>query len=167
MALRYSTKVPYQTYIQHIFFDVSAKLASCFPDSRYSPLHYLRNFMPKVKSTFASSEVTADEVCKLLSGLPSDKATGIDNISAKLLKICAPAISRSLTHVFNKSMRCGRFLSDMKSARVINIFKYGPWKLSAHIHFFCHIKDTRAHCSYATNGLLYRKHSLVKCTIWF
>ena len=28
------------------FIDVGAKLASCIPDSRHSPFHYLRNFMP-------------------------------------------------------------------------------------------------------------------------
>ena len=41
--------------------------------------------------------------------ITTDKATGLDDVSAKLLQMSTPAISTSLAHVFIKSLRTGRF----------------------------------------------------------
>jgi hypothetical protein len=39
-----------------------------------------------------------------MHGLSSNKATGVDKISCKIIKIAAPAISDSLTYIFNQAI---------------------------------------------------------------
>ena len=53
--------------------------------------------------------------------------TGLDGISAKCLRITAPAIAGSLNHVFNLSLASGEIpqLQEWKNARVTPIFKAG------------------------------------------
>jgi hypothetical protein len=43
-------------------------------------------------------------VCFLLSQLVGNKATGLDKISSKVVKIAASVISDSLTYIFNQSI---------------------------------------------------------------
>ena len=57
--------------------------------------------------------------CSLLN-----KATGLDNISAHLLKENAPIIVSSLTYIINLSIHSG-ILNAWKIARVTPIFKEG------------------------------------------
>ena len=53
------------------------------------------------------------------------KATGLDNISTKIIRQCADLISVSLCDLFNKSLLSGIFPSDWKCARVTPLFKQG------------------------------------------
>ena len=53
------------------------------------------------------------------------KATGLDNIPCKLLKIAADVIAPSLTCIFNQSLLTGIYPSDWKLAKVIPFFKNG------------------------------------------
>ncbi|CAB4038930.1 Hypothetical predicted protein, partial [Paramuricea clavata] len=68
-----------------------------------------------------------DEVSVLqeLSKLRTTKATGLDGISAKLLKDSAYIIAPYLTKIFNLSLRCGSFPDIWKKGRVTPIFKSG------------------------------------------
>jgi len=61
----------------------------------------------------------------LISSLDTSKSTGADGVSAKMLKSTAPFIAKSLTKLFNKSLRSGKFPSDWKVARVVPIPKGG------------------------------------------
>ena len=47
-------------------------------------------------------------------------------ISARMLREAAPAISASLTNLFNFSLQSGTLPMEWKSAHVIPIFKKGP-----------------------------------------
>ena len=53
------------------------------------------------------------------------KATGLDKIPNRLLKIAADVVTPSLTGVFNQSLMTGIFPSDWKLAEVSPIFKNG------------------------------------------
>ena len=53
------------------------------------------------------------------------KATGLDNISAKIMRECADLISVSLCDLFDKSLLSGIFPDDWKRARVTPLFKKG------------------------------------------
>ena len=64
-----------------------------------------------------------------LGKLNIKKATGTDNISAKLLKMTASAIAESLTNLFNYSLDTGRIPSEWKSACVIPVPKKGEKEL--------------------------------------
>ena len=60
-----------------------------------------------------------------LNELCRSNATGLDNISAKIVRGCADLISVSLCALFNKSLVCGIFPDDWKCARVTPLFKEG------------------------------------------
>ena len=72
---------------------------------------------------FHFSEINVDQVLTNLKQLEASKATGIDKIPAKILKISANIIAPSLTIIFNLSLHTGIFISDWKLARVQPIYK--------------------------------------------
>ena len=55
---------------------------------------------------------------KLLRGLDVNKAVGLDNINAKLLRMTAPVISRSLASLLNFSLENGQVANYWKLANV-------------------------------------------------
>ena len=58
-----------------------------------------------------------------LNKLSRSKASGLDNISARLIRECADLISVSLSDLFNKSLTSGIFPGDWKCARVTPLLK--------------------------------------------
>ena len=68
---------------------------------------------------------TSSIVFTHLNRLSKTKSTGLDNISAKLIRECADIISDPLCDLFNKSLMSGIFPDDWKCARVIPLFKQG------------------------------------------
>ncbi|CAB4038388.1 Hypothetical predicted protein, partial [Paramuricea clavata] len=60
-----------------------------------------------------------------LSKLKTNKATGLDGISAKLLKDSVCVIAPTLTKIFNLSLRCGAFPDIWKKGKVTPIYKTG------------------------------------------
>ena len=61
----------------------------------------------------------------LLSKLCKSKATGLDTISARLLRECADLIADPMCSIFNQSVRSGIFPQEWKCAKVIPLFKEG------------------------------------------
>ena len=53
------------------------------------------------------------------------KATGLDGISSKHIKISAPVIVSSITKIFNSSISTGIFPDEWKLARVTPVHKNG------------------------------------------
>ena len=72
---------------------------------------------------FSFEAVNESTVYRLITKLPTSKATGVDKISTKVLQVAAPAISQPFN--FNKSIVLGQFPSEWKAARVIPVFKKG------------------------------------------
>ena len=60
-----------------------------------------------------------------MKALKKKKATGLDNIPAKLIKDCASEISSPVTFVLNLSLSSSTVPSDWKMAKVIPTFKSG------------------------------------------
>ena len=58
-----------------------------------------------------------------MSSLRVDKVTGLDGISARLLKEACPEIVPSLTHIINLSIRCGYFPDEWKISKVLPLYK--------------------------------------------
>ena len=54
-----------------------------------------------------------------------NKASGLDKLPVKLVKIAAPYITKSLTAIFNRSISTGIFPCDWKVAKVTPIHKDG------------------------------------------
>ena len=63
------------------------------------------------------------EVEHTLISLDSNKATGPDEIPARLLKVTAPIIAPSLSKLFNKSLRLGSIPEEWKLANVVPLHK--------------------------------------------
>ena len=72
---------------------------------------------------FHFSETSINQVLTNLKQLEASKATGIDKIPTKILKISTNIIAPSLTAIFNLSLHTGIFISDWKLARVQPIYK--------------------------------------------
>ena len=62
-------------------------------------------------------------VHRLVSSLRINKATGLDGISARLLKEACPKIVPSLTHIINLSIRSGCFPEEWKISKVLPLYK--------------------------------------------
>ena len=71
------------------------------------------------------SEMTTQQTLKLIQAISANKATGIDGLSARLVKIAAPAIAPSLTKLMNICITTGVFPSAWKVARITPLHKSG------------------------------------------
>lgn len=90
--------------------------------------HKLKNYVEgKVPAheVFAIPQISPDFVIKQLRSLNTAKATGLDGISAKVLKMTSPAIIAVITYICNLSIEVGQFPSKWKEAKVVPIFKSG------------------------------------------
>ena len=87
---------------------------------RYMPI---KSFFLAIGWLSAISITTTTEVLKLLGKLSPNKATGLDNISCRLLKEAGPIIATSLTCIINKTIDTGLFPSQWKMAKVFPLYK--------------------------------------------
>ena len=78
-----------------------------------------------VSSIFRLIEIEEEKVVKKLTTLDEKKATGPDMISAKILRMVAPAIANSLTALFNASIRLGQMPTEWKETNVTPVPKTG------------------------------------------
>ena len=69
-------------------------------------------------TTFCFSDISVHQVLNNLKQLVTSKATGVDKIPAKVLKLSADIIAPSLTTIFNQSLHTGIFINDCKLAGV-------------------------------------------------
>ena len=112
------------------FNDYFSKICTNFASKIGTSNCNFENYIKETKSEFAAFQPTAiSNVCYLLSGLSSNKATFIDNISCKIIKMAAPVIADSLTYIFNQVITQSSFPDEWKMARVTPIFKNGQRNL--------------------------------------
>ena len=75
--------------------------------------------------------ITEPGVLKLLQSLKQHKASGPDQIPARVLKDLAPAVAPVLTKVFRCSLRSGCVPQDWLKADIVPIFKKGKKYLAS------------------------------------
>ena len=86
----------------------------------------IETYVKKTTSEFTAFQpTTVNNICQLLGGLSSNKATGIDKISCKIIKMATPAIADSLTYIFNQAIALSSFPDEWKMARVVPLYKGG------------------------------------------
>ena len=78
---------------------------------------FITTKLPK-ENIFNIPYITEDFVYKFLTSLDNNKATEIDNISSKIVKLSAPVITKHLTEICNHSIRNSCFPSIWEKARV-------------------------------------------------
>ena len=78
-----------------------------------------------IKVKFQFNTIAAPQIVKVIKKLINNKATGIDDISNKILKDNFNILSRYLEETFNFSIKTGVFPDEFKAGKVIPIFKSG------------------------------------------
>ena len=108
------------------FATIGSKLADKIPcnNNTWSYLDYLTPRDNDVN--FHMETVSSTKVFSLLSKLCKSKATGLDQISARLLRECSDLIADSLCGIFNCSINTCIFPDEWKCSKVIPLFKHGP-----------------------------------------
>jgi hypothetical protein len=81
---------------------------------------YLPNHNPLA---FKFENVTSQQVLSTIKQIEGKSSSGPDQISSKILKLCSPHISDSLTLIVNQCLHNGIFPESLKIAKVIPIFK--------------------------------------------
>ena len=68
-------------------------------------------------------EIECNFVEKQIDRANVKKATGIDGISPKLLKLAKPAIAQPITNLINKILTTSKFPQNLKEAQVVPCYK--------------------------------------------
>ena len=109
------------------FTTVAASLVGKLPNITGG---YAGNFVYKYyqdkgakQNSFKFSPVGEEDILKSLLSLNVSKATGLDGLSARFLKDGANQISGAIAHIINLSLYSGRIPDDMKTARVVPLYK--------------------------------------------
>jgi len=108
------------------FIEIGTKLSQQIQTTLVSALDYVSKFLPQFSGKFTFKRISSHDVEKLLAELPRDKATGLDNLQPRLLKMASPTISNSLAYIYNMSLSLGSFPDAWKMARVSAIHKKVP-----------------------------------------
>ena len=93
--------------------------------ARHFTPHSLSVLSDPIESVFKFNLVNPVDIQKKLKSFSIKKATGLDKISARMLKRASDFIPHSLAYVINLSLSTGVFPADWKCARVIPLFKSG------------------------------------------
>ena len=113
--------------INDYFANVGPNLANKIPDvcdTSNIPQRY-NDKRGEHSGVFNFNFVDEQYVLKHLKSLANNKAIGVDNISAKLLKASAEEIVVPLTYLVNFSLMTGTFPQNWKIARICPVFKGG------------------------------------------
>ena len=77
---------------------------------------------------FTFEEIDEQFVFKSLRALKTNKAVGLDRVSARLLKDSASVLAPVLTNIFNRSLASATYPDIWKCGKVIALFKSGDRK---------------------------------------
>ena len=116
------------------FTSIADQLKSLLPQTHLdiSKLIHFVNSRKDAGITFSIPSITESKVIDCLMNLSSNKASGIDKLSARLLKSAATIIAPSIAEFINYSFSKSVFPQRWKTAKVI-------WKMSTTIvrYLFC------------------------------
>ena len=96
-----------ETFNNH-FTNISQSAAQEIPSLEIDPLAFIN----PVNGVFSFQRINIKKVITLLKAIDVGKATSLDKIPNRPLKIAADVIAPSLTGIFNQSLVTGIFLSD-------------------------------------------------------
>ena len=88
----------------------------------------IRNFVENKMPTdtfFNILFITTEQVSTYINKLDSSKATGLDGLGPRVLKMAVSVISPSISMLINKSISTGIFPFQLKQAKVLPIYKGG------------------------------------------
>ena len=169
-----TTRIQDDASIAEVFNKHFTGLAESLADktaAQFNPTT-LKSFVSKrntsdVKHTFPT--ITPNQTKNLIEAIPSGKATGVDGVSARMLKIAAPAIAPPLAKLINICIASGTFPTAWKEANVTPIHKQNSksdknnYRPISVLPVFSKIFERHLHNSLSTfledNNLLYSLQS--------
>ena len=94
---------------------------------KYSHQPSSRNsiYSPRILYFLSKLQALALHVCRFLNQLDAKKATGLDRIPCKLLKLCSSIVGPSLAYIFKSCIDAEIFPNEWKIAKVTPLFKKG------------------------------------------
>ena len=101
------------------FTEIGPKLAAQIPTTGAASYN-----IPQCNEVFELHEVTPSQIDGLIYKLSTSKASGLDNIPVRLLKLINFTTVVSLIHIINLVIRKGIIPVDWKCARVSAIYKH-------------------------------------------
>ena len=128
------------------FSTIGIKLAKDIPKGTTSPY----GMVQKSGTVFNFRKIFPVQIHNLIVKSANGKATGLDLVSNRLLKIASPAISSQLAVIFNQCIEQGIFPDDLKIGKVVPIFKSGKKKTLGPIDLYqyCqHLQKSLKGCS--------------------
>ena len=103
------------------FATIGSNLASEIQPSAIEPEFYLQ----PTDTMFSLKPPSASTVSRLLNQLDTKKATGLDRIPSKLLKLSSSIVGPSLAYIFKSCINAEIFPNEWKIAKVTPLFKKG------------------------------------------
>ena len=116
------------TKLNEYFASVAKVLNSTNTETSEPDLSKLQDFVNgKVPDnvSFKLPYITCDQVASYISALDPSKATGLDGLGPKIIKLASNLLSPIVAAHINKSINSGTFPSQLKCAKVFPIFKGG------------------------------------------
>lgn len=113
------------------FANISDRLKASSPNNsqRKNDFQKLKNYIDNLipeNTNFKIPFMQENELITTIKKLDSTKATGLDGISAKILKLSVDIIAPSLVNIINLSIHNGQFPDTLKEAKILPIHKGGP-----------------------------------------
>ena len=114
-------------------------------NEEYDPSVLDSNIKEKLENSppLAFDFITEHDVYKTLDFLNVNKATGLDGIGPRILKLSAPIITKSVTHIINISIATNRYPDLLKHAKVTPILKKGARSNPENYNMHLNINKTK------------------------
>lgn len=125
---RFSTSESIASKLNEYFSSISELLNGNNTDTSSLDLTKLQNFInDKIPDDihFNIPFITTEQVSSFIRALDSSKATGLDGLGPRVLKMASHSLSPVIATLINKSIDTGKFPSQLKHAKIIPIFKGG------------------------------------------
>lgn len=107
------------------FVTVASKIKEPIMTSNFDQLEQYCNEKIPENYYFSIPNISHDKVEKYIKNIDITKATGLDNIGPRLLKLAAPFISYSLMYICNHSILSSNFPDKWKEGKVKPLYKNG------------------------------------------
>ena len=104
------------TQFNQYFSSIARNLCDIF---RPRTLSCPRILTPRVNEEFHLQTISTEFV-------ESTKATGLDGVTARLLKDAGATIAKHIAFIINLCISKGKILNEWKTAKIIPVHKYGP-----------------------------------------
>ena len=89
----------------------------CTPISNDSTVPVIINFITRKR--LSTLEFCVDDIVKIIKSLDQNKAHGHDEISIRMIKLCASSISKPLHLIFRNCLETESFPKEWKKANII------------------------------------------------